>query len=73
VGDIPCQGRPPFPSGIVSNSRKLSRFPECDRNEANAGVEEAITEYVGLIRVKLLQSGLHIDRVPKHNDVNHQA
>jgi hypothetical protein len=40
VGDIPCQGRPPFPRGIVPNSRKLSGFPECDRNEINAGVEE---------------------------------
>jgi hypothetical protein len=40
VGDIPCQGRPPFPRGIVLDSRKLSGSPECDRNEANAGVEE---------------------------------
>ena len=40
VGDIPCQGRPPFPRGIVPNSWKLFGFPECDRNEANAGVEE---------------------------------
>jgi hypothetical protein len=40
VDDIPCQGWPPFPRGIVPISRKLSGFPECDRNEANAGVEE---------------------------------
>jgi hypothetical protein len=39
VGDVPCQ-RPPFPKGIVSNSQKLSGYPECDRNEATAGVEE---------------------------------
>jgi hypothetical protein len=35
VGDIPCQERPLFSRGIVPTSRKLSGFPECDRNEAN--------------------------------------
>ena len=40
VSDIPYQGRPPFPRGIVPNSRNLSGSPECDRNEANAEVEE---------------------------------
>jgi hypothetical protein len=39
VNDIPYQGRPPFPKGIVPKSRKLSGFRERDRNEANAGVE----------------------------------
>jgi hypothetical protein len=48
VGDIHCQGRPPFPRGIVPNSRKLSGFPEYDRNEANAGVEEEGVEKAGV-------------------------
>ena len=40
VGDVPCQGGHHVQVGIISNSRKLSGFPECDRNKANAGVEE---------------------------------
>ena len=38
VGDVPCQGGHHVQVGIISNSRKLSGFPECERNEANAGV-----------------------------------
>jgi hypothetical protein len=65
VGDIPYQGRPTFPRGIVPNSRKLSGSPECDRNEANAGVEEeGVWRGRGRLELVLLQLRVELRVLP---------
>jgi Tn3 transposase DDE domain len=58
VGDIPCQGRPPFPRGIVPNSRKLSGSPECDRNEANARVSDLVISLCAGLMAEACNTGL---------------